>query len=126
MPNLKINSAQHKLHPTTGKTGCTLTKGPTRVPEIRGPPNRTRKTLVLTIRKGRPRPHISQYVRPRVSLLTNDNQCVKSLLSRRLTGSKETLDCAQYHQTVPESGQTVNLSGVSHAHFVLGQPQRKA
>ena len=62
------------------------------------------------------------------SLLVNDNHCVKFLLSRRLVGSKQTLNCAQYLETGPESGQTVNfanLNVVSHAHFVHGQPQKK-
>ena len=62
------------------------------------------KILVITIRKGRARPHSSLHIRPRVSLLRNDNQ---SLFSRRLTRSKQTLSCVQYHQTGPESGQTV-------------------
>ena len=109
------NYRKDRLHPY---------KGLTRVPEIRGPANRPGKTLVPITRKERARPHISQHIRPRVSLLTSDNQCVKSLLSRRLTESKETLDCTRYHQTGPESGQTVNLNVVSHAHFV-GQPQKK-
>ena len=126
MPNLKIKAAQHKLHRTTGKTGSTLTKGLTRVPEIRGPANLPEKTLVPITRKERARPHISQHVRPRVSLLTNDNQCVKSLLSRRLTGSKETLDCVQYHQTGPESGQTVNLNVVLMHILFSGGHKRKA
>ena len=105
------------------------------MPGIRGPANRPGKTLVLTIRKGRAKPHSSQHVRPRVSLLTNDNQCVKFLLSRRLTRSKQILNCVSVPQAGPESGQTVNycqpvvnfasLNVVSHAHFVQGQQQKK-
>ena len=131
--NTKV--AQHKLHQTTRNNMSTLTKDLARVPGVRGLANRPGRILVHTIRKGRAKPHSSQHVLPKFSLLTNDIHCVKFLLSRRLTGSKQTLNCVQYHQTGPESGQTVNycqpvvnfanLNVVSHAYFVHGQPQKK-
>ena len=65
--------AQHSLPPATKRSVSTLTKDQTRVPEIRGPANWPGKILAPTARRGRARPHSSQHVWPRVSLLINDN-----------------------------------------------------
>ena len=125
---MKTKVVPLNLPPPIERNVSTLTTGLTRLPEIRGLANRPGKILAPTTSRGSARPHSSQHVRPRASLFINDNHCVKFLLSRRLAGSKQTLNCAQYLETGPESGQTVNFANLnvfSHAHFVQGQPQKK-
>ena len=105
------------------------------MPGIRGPANRPGQTFVLTIRKGRAKPHSSQHVRPRVSLLTNDNQCVKFLLSRRLTRSKQTLNCVSVPpgwtrvwtdcKLLSASCEFCKLKCCFSCTFVQGQQQKK-
>ena len=106
---MRTRDIQHSLLPPTGKNSSTLTKGLTRVPVTRGLASRPGKTLIHIIKQGKRKPHSSQHVRPRVSVLINDNQCVKFLLSKRLTGSKQTLNSTQHDQTGQESDQTVNF-----------------
>ena len=123
---MKTKVVQLNLPPTTERSVSTLTKGLTRVPEIRDPANRPENYWLLQPEEeGQGLTVLSTSGQGPVLYMTIT---VKFLLSRRLARSQQTLNCAQYLETGPESRQTVNFANLnydSHAHFVHRQPQKK-
>ena len=105
------------------------------------------KTIGSYRQKIRASPPSTHHVRPRASLLINDDYCVNFQCSKRLARSKQTLNVNQCHHTGPECKlcsvpshrtrvwkdikdlsdftRSCKLNCATHAHIVKGQPQKK-
>ena len=79
--------------------------------------NQPGKLLETSNRKERARIPTTPHARPRVSLIINDNQCSKFLLSKRLAGSTQTLIVNQDQQAGPGTVKYQTLNSCVNLNF---------